>query len=81
MKFSYDTMSAREQRLVKFGGIAAAAILIFGVMIPLDSSVARLVRVSARSRQTLSGCAGWSGARGKRAGASGRFRRVPDRDC
>lgn len=49
MKFSYDTMSAREQRLVKFGGIAAAAILIFGVMIPLDSSVAKArARVSQK---------------------------------
>jgi type II secretory pathway component PulM len=45
MKFSYDTLSAREQQLVKYGGIAAIAILIFGVLLPLDSSVAK-----ARSR-------------------------------
>jgi general secretion pathway protein M len=45
MKFSYDTMSSREQRLVKLGAIAVVAILIFGVLIPLDSSVAK-----ARSR-------------------------------
>src|SRR5712671_5708014 len=41
MKLSYDTMSEREQRLVKIGGIAAVLILIFGVLIPLDSSVAK----------------------------------------
>ena len=41
MKFSYDTLSPREQQLVKFGGIAAIAILIFGVLLPLDSSVAK----------------------------------------
>ncbi len=41
MKFSYDTLSAREQQLVKYGGIAAVAILIFGVLLPLDSSVAK----------------------------------------
>jgi general secretion pathway protein M len=47
MKLSFDTMSEREQRLVKFGGIAAVLILIFGVLIPLDSSVAK-----ARARIT-----------------------------
>jgi type II secretory pathway component PulM len=41
MKLSFDTMSEREQRLLKFGGIAAVLILIFGVLIPLDSSVAK----------------------------------------
>jgi general secretion pathway protein M len=45
MKFSYDTLSPREQRMVQFGGIALVAILIFGVLMPLDSSVAK-----ARSR-------------------------------
>jgi general secretion pathway protein M len=47
MKLSFDTMSQREQRLVKIGGIAAVLILIFGVLIPLDSSVAK-----ARARIT-----------------------------
>jgi general secretion pathway protein M len=47
MKLSYDTMSEREQRLVKIGGIAAVLILIFGVLIPLDSSVTK-----ARARVT-----------------------------
>ena len=47
MKLSYDTMSEREQRLVKIGAIAAVLILIFGVLIPLDSSVAK-----ARARIT-----------------------------
>src|SRR5258707_15242436 len=47
MKLSFDPMSGREQRLVKFGGIGAVLILIFGVLIPLDSSVAK-----ARARIT-----------------------------
>jgi general secretion pathway protein M len=41
MKFSYDTMSPREQRLVQIGGIAIVLILIFGVLLPLDSSVSK----------------------------------------
>jgi type II secretory pathway component PulM len=41
MKFSFDTMSPREQQLVKIGGIALVAILIFGVLMPLDSSVTK----------------------------------------
>ena len=49
MKFSYDTLSPREQQLVKYGGIAAIAILIFGVLLPLDSSVAKArTRVSQK---------------------------------
>jgi general secretion pathway protein M len=47
MKLSFDTLSEREQRLVKFGGIGAVLILIFGVLLPLDSSVAK-----ARARIT-----------------------------
>ncbi len=51
MKLSFDSMSEREQRLVKIGGIAAALIIIFGVLIPLDSSVtkarARIVQKQA----------------------------------
>jgi type II secretory pathway component PulM len=47
MKLSFDSMSEREQRLVKFGGIGAVLILIFGVLIPLDGSVAK-----ARARIT-----------------------------
>ena len=47
MNLSFDTLSEREQRLVKFGGIGVVLILIFGVLIPLDSSVAK-----ARARVT-----------------------------
>jgi general secretion pathway protein M len=47
LKFSLDTMSEREQRLVKFGAIGAVLILIFGVLMPLDSSVSK-----ARARVT-----------------------------
>jgi type II secretory pathway component PulM len=45
MQFSYDTMTPREQKLVKYGGIAAIGVLVFGVLLPLDSNVAK-----ARSR-------------------------------
>src|SRR5437868_15412086 len=47
MKFSFDTMSERELKLVKFGGIGVVLILIFGVLIPLDSSASK-----ARARIT-----------------------------
>jgi type II secretory pathway component PulM len=47
MKFSLDTLSEREQRLVKFAGLAAVPILIFGVLMPLESSVSK-----ARARVT-----------------------------
>jgi general secretion pathway protein M len=53
MKFSYDTLSAREQQLVKFGGIAALAILIFGVLLPLDSSVAKAQSRVSRKQADL----------------------------
>jgi type II secretory pathway component PulM len=51
MKLSFDTMSEREQRLVKFGGIGAVLILIFGVLIPLDSSVSK-ARARVIQKQT-----------------------------
>ena len=41
MKLSFDTMTQRERRLVMIGGLAAVLILIFGVLIPLDNSVAK----------------------------------------
>lgn len=47
MKFSFDTLNEREQRLVKIGGLAAVLILIFGILLPLDSSVSK-----ARARIT-----------------------------
>jgi general secretion pathway protein M len=47
MKFNYDTLAPREQQLVKYGGIALVIVLIFGVLMPLDSSVAK-----ARTRVT-----------------------------
>jgi type II secretory pathway component PulM len=47
MKFSLDTLNEREQRLVKIGALAAVLIIIFGVLLPLDSSVSK-----ARARVT-----------------------------
>jgi len=42
MNLSLDTMSERELKLVKFGGIGVVLILIFGVLIPLDSSASKV---------------------------------------
>jgi general secretion pathway protein M len=53
MKLSFDTMSPREQNLVKYGGIALAAILLFGVLMPLDSSVAKARTRIAKKQQDL----------------------------
>jgi general secretion pathway protein M len=47
MKLSYDTMTPREQQLVKVGAVAVVLILIFGVLMPLNSSVSK-----ARARVT-----------------------------
>ncbi len=41
MKFSLETMSERERRMVLFGGVAAVALLIFGILLPLNSSVSK----------------------------------------
>jgi general secretion pathway protein M len=41
MSFSFATMNDRERRLVMFGGIAAVVLLLVGVVLPLDRSVAR----------------------------------------
>jgi general secretion pathway protein M len=51
MKFSFDTMSDRERRLVQIGGAAAILILIFGVLLPLDSSVTK-ARARITQKQT-----------------------------
>jgi len=41
MKFSLETLNERERRMVLFGGIAAALLLIFGVLLPLGTSVSK----------------------------------------
>jgi general secretion pathway protein M len=41
MAFSFATMNERERRMVMFGGIAVVVLLIVGVILPLDTSVAR----------------------------------------
>jgi type II secretory pathway component PulM len=40
-KFSFDTMNERERRMVLLGGIAAVLLVIFGVLLPLESSVTK----------------------------------------
>ncbi len=41
VKFSLDTMNERERRMVTIGGVAAALLVIFGIVLPLDSSVSK----------------------------------------
>lgn len=53
MKFNYDTLTSREQNMVKIGGVALAAILIFGVLLPLDSSVSKARARISKKQQDL----------------------------
>ena len=53
MKFNYDTLSPREQNMVKYGAIALVAILIFGVLMPLDSSVSKARARITKKQQDL----------------------------
>ena len=41
MKFSFDTLTERERRLVVLGAVVVVLIIIFGVLLPLDSSVTK----------------------------------------
>ncbi len=41
MKLSFESLSERERRMVVFGGIAAAVLLVLAVILPLDRAVAR----------------------------------------
>jgi general secretion pathway protein M len=55
--FSLDSLanlSVREKRMVTVGVIAAAALLIFGILIPLDRSVAHAQQRLAKKRADLS---------------------------
>ena len=47
-------LSPRERRLLLFGALALAAILIFGMLIPLDRSVAHTQQRLAKKRADLS---------------------------
>ena len=53
MKFNYDTLAPREQKMVKIGAIALVAILIFGVLMPLDSSVSKARTRITKKQQDL----------------------------
>jgi len=53
MKFNYDTLAPREQKMLKFGAIALVAFLIFGVLLPLDSSVSKARTRIAKKQQDL----------------------------
>jgi general secretion pathway protein M len=51
---AFAALSPRERRLLLFGAIAAVAILIFGILIPLDRSVAHTQERLAKKRADLS---------------------------
>jgi general secretion pathway protein M len=54
MKFNYDTLAPREQKMVKFGAIGLVAILIFGVLLPLNSSVSKArTRISKKQEDLV----------------------------
>jgi len=53
MKFNYDTLAPREQQLVKYGAIALVVVLIFGVLMPLDSSVSKARTRITKKQQDL----------------------------
>ncbi len=53
MKFNYDTLAPREQQLVKYGAIALVVVLIFGVLLPLDSSVSKARTRITKKQQDL----------------------------
>jgi type II secretory pathway component PulM len=38
---SYESLSERERRMAVIGGVCAALILVFGIILPLDRSVAK----------------------------------------
>jgi general secretion pathway protein M len=67
MKFSFETMSERERRMVLFGGIAAVALLIFGVLLPLNSSVSKAQERVGKKQADLV----WMQAVGPELAASG----------
>jgi general secretion pathway protein M len=47
VKLSFETMSARERRLVTICGVIALVVLLFGILLPLDRNVSH-----ARARVT-----------------------------
>src|ERR1700758_2104069 len=50
---SLSTLSERERRTLLFGAIAAAALLFFGILIPLDRSVSHAQQRLARKQADL----------------------------
>lgn len=51
---SFAALSARERRLVMAGGVLAALIFVFGILIPLDRSVAHAQQRLAKKHADLS---------------------------
>jgi type II secretory pathway component PulM len=49
----FATMSERERRMVLIGGVAAIALLIFGILIPLDRSVSHAQQRLAKKQADL----------------------------
>ncbi len=53
MNLSLNSMSDRERRMVRIGGVAAALILVFGVILPLDRSVSQATQRVVRKTGDL----------------------------
>ncbi|HEV3180831.1 MAG TPA: type II secretion system protein M [Steroidobacteraceae bacterium] len=51
---SFATLSARERRLVMAGAVLAALIVVFGILVPLDRSVAQAKERLAKKHADLS---------------------------
>src|SRR5205807_7405973 len=74
MKLSLESMTERERRMVMAGGALAAALLIFGIIVPLDRSVAHVHERVGRKQADLvwmRGVAPELAAAGPQATASG----------
>ena len=49
----FESLSARERRIVQGGAVLAAILLVFGVLLPLDHSVAQVHERLAKKRNDL----------------------------
>jgi type II secretory pathway component PulM len=67
MKFSFETLNERERRMVIFGAVAAVLLVIFGVLMPLNSSVTKAQERVGKKQADLQ----WMQAVGPQLAAAG----------
>lgn len=53
LRLRFEALSERERRTVKIGALLAAALLVFGVVLPLDSAVSRAHQRITRKQTDL----------------------------